>query len=284
MDPDLKVAAERLLGHEFARTEHLEAAVTHASLVDSRLQSNERLEFLGDAVLGLIVCEYLHDTYSDLLEGDLTKLKSVAVSRRTCARIAQDLGLDMLLRTGKGMSGRQRLPASLAAAVYESLIAALYMDAGYEKTRDFVLEGMVPIIESAVRNGHQHNFKSILQQCAQRDFGVSATYVLLDEEGPDHAKAFRVAVVIGGRRFRSEWATSKKLAEQRAARNALLELGVVRVATDPGDEIYVVDEDVLTGRTSIPELDGTHGDPVPALDPTPSSVDAADSADPVPAG
>lgn len=240
MDRNTLELAERMLGYTFNDPEMLDEALTHASLVDCRLQSNERLEFLGDSILGLVVCEYLYDKYPHLLEGDLTKIKSVAVSRRTCAQIAQNLGLDDLLKTGKGMNNRKRLPSSLAAAVFESLIAAMYIDGGFEAARAFVLGHIIGVIEGAVRNGHQHNFKSILQQHAQRELGSSATYVLLDEEGPDHAKAFRVCVSIAGRRFPAAWATSKKLSEQRAALNALLELGLVRVDKQNDEEIYIV--------------------------------------------
>src|SRR5262245_35306994 len=103
MEPKEIRAAERLLGHRFQDTELLAQALTHASVADSRLQSNERLEFLGDAVLGLVVCEYLFAQYDDLLEGELTKIKSSVVSRRTCADIATALGLEELLRLGKGL-------------------------------------------------------------------------------------------------------------------------------------------------------------------------------------
>ncbi len=109
--------AEELLGHEFSDRQILVRALTHASLADSRLQSNERLEFLGDAVLGMVICEYLFDQYPDSLEGDLTKIKSSVVSRRTCASIALDLGLDELLRLGMRMSDRRVLPRSVLAAV-----------------------------------------------------------------------------------------------------------------------------------------------------------------------
>src|SRR3954467_14376386 len=99
-----------LLGHRFSAHDLLNRALTHASLVDSRLQSNERLEFLGDSVLGLVVCSYLYDQYDDLLEGEMTKIKSTVVSRRVCAEIAASLGLDELLRLGKGMSRHAALP------------------------------------------------------------------------------------------------------------------------------------------------------------------------------
>ncbi len=225
MDTDQIRDAEQLLGHEFKDRELLHQALTHASLVDSRLQSNERLEFLGDAVLGMVVVDWLFDQYEDLLEGDLTKIKSTVVSRRTCADIADELGLGELLRLGKGMSTRGALPGSVLAAVYESLIGALYLDGGLEVVRRFILKGLDGRIDRAARSGHQHNFKSVLQQTAQKVIGQVPQYVVLDEQGPDHAKCFEVCVEIGARRFSSCWGPSKKQAEQEAALTALLELG-----------------------------------------------------------
>ncbi len=226
MDPQDIRTAERLLGHQFADKPLLVRALTHASIADSRLQSNERLEFLGDAVLGMVVCEYLFDRYDDLLEGDLTKIKSSVVSRRACAEIAAELGLDELLRLGKGLGDRRGLPRSVLAAVYESLIGALQVDGGVEVAQRFILKGMVPMIERTAGSGHQYNFKSVLQQAAQQTYNQSPQYVVLDEKGPDHAKCFEVCVEIGARRFKSCWGPSKKQAEQQAALEALLDLGL----------------------------------------------------------
>ncbi len=225
METDQLRDAERLLGHAFEDRELLRQALTHASLVDSRLQSNERLEFLGDAVLGMVVVDWLFDQYEDLLEGDMTKIKSNVVSRRTCADIADEMGLGELLQLGKGMSTRGALPGSVLAAVYESLIGALYLDGGLEVVRRFILKGLDGRIDRAARSGHQHNFKSVLQQTAQKVMGQVPQYVVLDEQGPDHAKCFEVCVEIGARRFSSCWGPSKKQAEQEAALIALLELG-----------------------------------------------------------
>lgn len=229
--------AELLLGHSFADKKLLAQALTHASLADSRLESNERLEFLGDAVLGLVVCEYLFGTYEDLLEGELTKIKSSVVSRRTCADIAQELGLDELLRLGKGLADRRALPRSVLAAVFESIIGALLIDGGLDVARDFILKGLAPMIERAAGSGHQYNFKSVLQQAAQEAMGQPPQYLVLDEKGPDHAKCFEVCVEIGVKRFSSCWGASKKQAEQQAALEALLELGLARRANDGEVEI-----------------------------------------------
>lgn len=235
MDRDEYQDAERLLGYSFENPGLLSRALTHASKADHRLESNERLEFLGDAVLGMVVCEYLFEHYQDLLEGELTKIKSNVVSRQICAEIALEMGLGDLLRLGKGMSNHDELPNSVVAAVYESIIGAIFIDGGIEAARQFILDGLRDRIEKAARSGHQYNFKSVLQQSSQQlDMDVPQ-YVVLDEKGPDHAKCFEVCVEIGARRFRSCWGPSKKHAEQQAALEALIELGIAERAEDDGD-------------------------------------------------
>lgn len=227
MDRDIRASAESLLGHTFKDGSLLSRALTHASIADNRVASNERLEFLGDAILGLIICEYLYRTYPDFLEGELTKIKSHVVSRRACSDVAVELGLDRLLLLGKGMSVRTGLPVSVSAAVFESLVGALYLDAGPDVTRDFVLRHMAPRVEQASRLGHQYNFKSALQQ-AFLDLGRPAgNYMVLDEKGPDHAKCFEICVQCGEQRFPGRWGSSKKEAEQLAALEALRALGRV---------------------------------------------------------
>jgi ribonuclease-3 len=218
---------QRLLGYRFKNTDLLREALTHASVAVTRQSSNERLEFLGDAVLGMIVCQYLFETYPDYLEGELTKIKSAVVSRHTCAEVARGLGLPGVLFLGKGMSGRASLPPSLGAAVFESLLGALYIDGGLEEARRFVLEHMTPHIQENVRSEHQHNYKSQLQQHAQKVLGTTPLYEVLDEKGPDHSKCFEIAVIIDGRLFPSAWGRAKKEAEQKAALHALVELKVL---------------------------------------------------------
>jgi ribonuclease-3 len=220
--------AAEVLGYRFNDPALLKEALTHASVADDRLQSNERMEFLGDAILGFVVCEYLYNNFPDLLEGDLTKIKGAVVSRRVCALISEDNDMAAMLDLGKGMAGRTGLPSSVAAAVLESLIAAIYLDGGIEQARAFILKHMVPFIEDAAESAHQHNFKSVLQQHAQKYLPNNPIYVLLDEKGPDHCKCFEVCVEVDGRRCAPAWANSKKEAEQAAALNALLDLGLAR--------------------------------------------------------
>lgn len=224
--------AAEILGYQFKDKALLTEALTHASCADSRLQSNERMEFLGDAILGFVVCEYLYLNFPDLLEGDLTKIKSAVVSRRICAKITQSIELEKMLTLGKGMSGRPALPSSVAAAVFESIIAAIYRDGGIRSARAFILRMVKPHIHEAAESAHQQNFKSVLQQIAQRHLPTNPSYVLIDEKGPDHAKAFEVCIQIDGRNFPSAWANSKKQAEQQAALNALCELGITEACSE----------------------------------------------------
>lgn len=270
--------AQSILGYTFRDVALLDTALTHASIAEARLVSNERLEFLGDAVLGMIVCEYLYASFPGLLEGDLTKIKSAAVSRRMCARIASELQLDHLLLLGKGMKTRSALPSSLSAAVLESVIGAMYLDAGLERVRAFLLPLLAPHIDQAASSGHQQNFKSVLQQYAQRELDASPAYLLLDEKGPDHAKCFEVAVEVATRRFPSCWAASKKQAEQQAALLALETLGLITRSAD-GHAVYIGDEAAAAARSlAHPDSDTDPAEAAPdALAPALESDDDADS-------
>lgn len=215
------------IGYRFKDPSLLTAALTHASIASNRLESNERLEFLGDSILGMVICRYLFDKYPAYLEGELTKIKSSVVSGRTCALIAEGLGIDRFLFLGNGISSRPHLPPSLPAAAFESVIAAIALDGGLEPAREFILTHMASYIEEASTSEHQQNYKSQLQQHSQKELGETPVYEFLDEKGPDHSKCFEVAVCIANRPFPSAWGPSKKEAEQKAAYNALVTLEVI---------------------------------------------------------
>ena len=217
-------SCERRIGYEFSDKHLLRSALTHASGAEHRLASNERLEFLGDAILGVVVCELLYRQYPDYLEGDLTKIKSVVVSRQTCAKISHALGMEEYLIMGKGMTTHPTIPLSLLADVFESLVAAIYLDGGDRAARQFVQKHIGPEIELAADGESGANYKSLLQQLAQREFNTTPTYQLLDEKGPDHSKCFKIAAQVGSSRYQPAWGRNKKEAEQRAAQNALSEL------------------------------------------------------------
>ena len=212
---------QKAIGYRFRQPELLRAALTHASGADTRLASNERLEFLGDAVLGLITCEQLFLRFPDYQEGDLTKIKSVVVSRRTCARIGRALNLGDYLFLGKGMHVHAAVPTSMQADAFESLVAAIYLDGGLEPARQLVLKYVGPEIEEVAESAHGGNYKSLLQQVAQREFGATPQYQVLDEKGPDHSKCFKIAAVIDRYGYPAAWGRNKKEAEQKAAMNAL---------------------------------------------------------------
>jgi ribonuclease III len=218
---------EQTINYHFSNRALLELAITHSSQADRRLSSNERLEFFGDAVLALVVCEALFERFPNYLEGDLTKIKSMLVSRRTCARLAGRLGLEKFLKIGKGMAKSNALTGSLAAGALEALIAAIYTDGGFEPAKAFILRIFGPLIDQADAQQHQENFKSLLQQYAQQELNHIPVYELLDEKGPDHNKCFESAVILRDRRYPSAWGTNKKEAEQKAAYKALVELKVV---------------------------------------------------------
>ncbi len=226
MTEELRLRAEELLTYTFGNTALLKEALTHSSIADDRLKSNERLEFLGDAVLDLIVCGELFRRFPQFAEGELTKIKSAVVSRRACCEVAQAMGMAELLLIGKGIGDRAHIPSSLIANVYESITGAIYLDGGYAAASEFVLRTMTPQIDAMAATPDQQNYKAVLQQHAQKALNGGPLYELLDEKGPDHSKCFEVCVSINGRRFTSAWGPNKKMAEQKAALMALEELGL----------------------------------------------------------
>jgi ribonuclease-3 len=215
---------ERRIGYEFVDKRLLFEALTHASSSDSRLDSNERLEFLGDAVLGFTVCEFLYDKFPEWLEGELTQIKSILVSRQTCARLGRELHLDQCLVLGKGVTRENAIPDSVLANAFESAIAAIYLDGGMAAAQRFILGVLEKEVQSAVSGNLERNHKSEFQQYAQKRFGESPRYVVLSSEGPDHNKIFEVCAVVGDQRFAPARGPNKKIAEQRAAGNALAEV------------------------------------------------------------
>ena len=234
MDEETLQQIEQTISYKFSDKILLARAFTHSSAVDNRLLSNERLEFLGDAVLAVVICQTLFERFPTYLEGDLTKVKSMLVSRSSCARLSRGLRLHKFLKVGKGMASSRALSGSLAAGVLEAVIAAIYIDSGFDAAHSFILRIFSSLLEQADAEQVQGNFKSLLQQYVQEQFNSTPNYVLLDEKGPDHDKCFELGVVVEERHFPSAWGTNKKEAEQKAALNALVELGVLK-KTSPED-------------------------------------------------
>ena len=219
-DAQLALCEERI-GYKFSDRRYLRAALTHASGAEHRLSSNERMEFFGDAILGYVVCELLYDQFPNLLEGDLTKIKSVVVSRKSCARMSEALGMLDFLILGKGMACNDQIPSSLLADVFESMVAAIHLDGGLKAAKEFILRNASEEVNMASRGEIGANYKSQLQQLAQREHGTTPNYVVLDEQGPDHSKSFEVAAQIDATRFPAAWGRNKRDAEQKSAANAL---------------------------------------------------------------
>jgi len=215
---------QNVVGYRFRKPELLRAALTHTSGANTRAASNERLEFLGDAVLGLITCEQLFLRFPDYQEGEMTKIKSAVVSRTACAQFSKEIDLGGFLFLGRGMKATADLPSNLLADVFESMVAAIYLDGGMGAVQPFILKFLTPEIDRVVRDAANSNYKSLLQQVVQREYGSTPKYQVLDEQGPDHSRSFKIAVLIDTHRYPAAWGQNKKIAESRAAQNALAEI------------------------------------------------------------
>jgi ribonuclease-3 len=203
----------------------LDLALTHASANASKRAEadNERLEFLGDAALDLIVAEELFRRRAPAGEGELTELKSAVVSRRTLARAALALQLDRRAKLGGGLRGRT-LTTSVLANLYEALLGAIYLDGGYAAARDFAMATLAAELERAVAESGSANPKQRLQELTQASSRSLPIYELKETRGSAHTRAFLVAVRIGDATFPSAWGRTRKEAERWAAYEALLVL------------------------------------------------------------
>lgn len=221
-DPLARLQA--ILGHSFRDPSLLQLALTHASAKTLSDPSNERLEFLGDAVLGMVVGHFLYWAFPDLDEGRLTRMRGGVVSTTALARFADELGLAPMIRIGKGLSS-ETLPPSVLANVMEAVIGALFLDGGLEAVRPMVLWGLCEPIEDELHQRADRNWKSLLQERTQQFDKITPTYEVVGERGPDHEKEFVVAVLVDGVERGRGTGASKKLAEQAAAQVAFEELG-----------------------------------------------------------
>lgn len=208
-------------------TRLLHRALSHSSYVNERQnahQSNERLEFLGDSVLGFITAEYYYSQFKAYPEGDLTKLRAAMVCEKSLCVFARELDLGTYLLLGKGelcTGGRER--PSILADAFEALIAAIYLDGGMEEAKKFVLRF---VRKAAGTPGAFHDYKTKLQEIIQKNPEESVEYVHVGESGPDHDKRFTVEVHLNSNVIGRGVGKSKKLAEQEAAREALTLMGI----------------------------------------------------------
>ncbi|RMF81944.1 MAG: ribonuclease III [Chloroflexi bacterium] len=214
---------------EFNDTTLLETALTHRSFAneqdDLQIEHNERLEYLGDAVLDLIIGELLFVNFPDMREGELTRLRAALVRTEALAEIAIAIGLGEYLRMGKGeeASGGKDRPTNLCAA-FEAVIGAMYLDQGLEAVREFAIPHFEPLLERVLADASDKDARSRLQEWSQAEYGVTPKYQTIDENGPDHAKEFTIEVSIDGQVIATGTGRSKQAAAQAAAQAALDQL------------------------------------------------------------
>lgn len=219
---------EEKVGLKFNDISLLKQAFTHRSFLNEnkslKIGHNERLEFLGDAVLELVITHYLYEKYPEKNEGDMTSIRSALVNAQTCAKVAQDLNVNSFLLLSRGESkdvGRAR--QYILANTLEALIGAIYLDLGYDSARDFIMQHVAPMTEQIVNEELWIDAKSKFQEKAQDAEGITPSYRTTKEEGPDHDKKFTVAVYLKDTLVAEGSGDSKQDAEQDAARKALKE-------------------------------------------------------------
>jgi ribonuclease-3 len=233
MTSDPLSVLEDKLGYRFKNRALLLQALTHSSRKADLRCSNERMEFLGDAILGGAVSEHLYRRFPDCSEGELTRMKSAVVSRAALARVGKALNLGAYLIVAKGVAHKPveegegegdrsaALPPSLLSNAFEAVIAAVYLDSGVRRAYQFTLRHLKDLIERAAAAVPMHNAKSALQEYVQREMGDTPNYRVVSETGPDHGKWFEVVAVIGGKEHGAGQGRTKKEAEQAAAQRTL---------------------------------------------------------------
>ncbi|MEC9489241.1 MAG: ribonuclease III [Halanaerobium sp.] len=220
---------EEELAIHFSDRSLLEKALRHKSYImeqpEQGLEDNERLEFLGDSVLDLVISEYIYKAYQDHTEGDLAKIRAVVVSAPVLAGIAKTIALGSYIFLGRGeeiSGGRKR--ENLLADTFEALIGAIYLDQGLEQARQFILGNLEDEVQAVEAGEHIHDFKTMLQEITQKKYNTLPHYEVVKEEGPEHNKRFLVQVALEDKPLGQGQGTSKKEAEQRAAKEAVQEL------------------------------------------------------------
>ena len=217
---------EKIIGYEFKNKEFIRTALTHSSYANERGlgECNERLEFLGDSVLGIVTAEYFYHNLNHLPEGEMTKKRAACACEKSLYKFAKEIDLGKYIYLGKGeenMGGRDR--ASILADAFEAVIAAIYLDSGLEDARKFVLRF---VKKAANENISLKDYKTELQEIIQKNPDEHLSYVLVGESGPDHDKRFEVEVMLNSNVIGCGIGRSKKLAEQEAARQALELMGI----------------------------------------------------------
>ena len=217
---------ERKLNYAFRNPALLQEALNHSSYANehraAHLHSNERLEFLGDSVLGFVTAEFLFQRHPEAPEGDLTRIRAALVCEQSLYEVAQRLDLGQYLKLGRGEEaggGRER--TSILADAVEAVFAAVYLDGGMDAARALIHRCLLDAQRESVVEERRRDYKTALQELVQRQADQTLTYRMVDEQGPDHAKTFRAEVLLNGEAIGSGSGHSKKEAEQAAARAAM---------------------------------------------------------------
>ena len=217
------INVQRRIGYKFKNIRLLENAITHSSYANEKhLKSNERLEFLGDSVLSVIISDYLYKKMSDTNEGDLSKLRANLVCEQSLDKVARRIGLDEGLMLGRGeeMTGGRKRP-SIVSDAFEAVLAAIYLDSDIETARNWLLPLMKNDIEDAIAGRRSGDYKTALQEKIQKQHSGTISYEIIKEEGQAHRKNFTVSVLLDDREIGTGTGSSKKEAEQNAAKMAL---------------------------------------------------------------
>ncbi|MDP4117868.1 MAG: ribonuclease III [Bacillota bacterium] len=219
-----------IAGYKFNNPDLLKMALTHTSYSnEKRQESNQRLEFLGDSVIGLVIGEYIYTAFPAMPEGELTKIRAGIVCEKGLVRCAEKINLGNLLRLGRGeeISGGRTRSSNIEDA-FEAVVGAVFLDSDFYATKDFVLSVMKDIISETVAHDGIEDSKTALQEYCQQEEHCTVEYNLIKEEGPDHAKKYTIEVLINGKKEGEGIGNSKKDAEQAAAKSALKKLQVNR--------------------------------------------------------
>ena len=214
---------EKSIGYEFENKELLKKALTHTSYAyENNIESNEKLEFLGDSILEFISSEYIYNTYTNLQEGEMTKVRATVVCEKSLYKVAKLHNFSDFLYLGKSeqKTGGSRRPAILADSV-EAVIAAMYMDGGLEVSKKFIIDNLKEEIEKATKHVGDKDYKTVLQEKLQAHGNVEIKYEIIKEIGPDHDKTFEAEVKCNGEILATGVGKSKKEAQMEAARKAL---------------------------------------------------------------
>lgn len=217
--------AEQEIGYSFQDKKLLEKAFTHTSYAyEQGIESNEKLEFLGDSILEFISSEYIYHQYANLREGEMTKVRATVVCEKSLYEIAKRHNFSDFLNLGKSeqRTGGNQRPAILADSV-EAVIAAIFMDGGLEPAKKFILENLIQAIEDATKHVGYKDYKTVLQEKLQEQGEVHIEYNIIQETGPDHNKSFEAEVSLNGKKLATGIGKSKKEAQMQAAKKALQE-------------------------------------------------------------